>query len=393
MKRGVTDLDVSGKRVFVRVDFNVPLTTEGRIADDSKIRAALPTIDYLLKAGAKVILASHLGRPKGKVVESLKMDPIAKHLGCLLNREVLKLDSCVGEEVERRVRDASQAQVILLENLRFYPGEEANDEEFARGLASLADLYVCDAFGSAHRAHASTVGITRFLPSAVGFLVQKELEALGKILTDPPKPFAIIVGGAKVGDKLGVIRNLLRKVETVMLGGGMANTVLKAKGYAVGRSLVDDAKVEDAKQVLQDAERHGVSILIPRDVVVAEKLEAGAATRVVDVSEVPEGWAIGDIGPKTVEAFSEKIQACRSLFWNGPMGMYEVSAFSEGTKRIAEAIARSGALSVIGGGESVAAVQELGLADEMGHVSTGGGASLEFLEGRELPGIAAIQEK
>ena len=392
MKRSVTDLDVAGKRVFVRVDFNVPLA-DGRVADDSKIRAALPTIDYLLKAGAKVILASHLGRPKGKVVESLRLDPVAESLRTLLNREVFKLDDCAGEEVERRIRDSDLEQVILLENLRFHPGEEANDPEFARSLASLADLYVSDAFGSVHRAHASTVGITRFLPSAAGFLVQKELDALGRILSNPPKPFAIIVGGAKVGDKLGVIKNLLPKVDTVMLGGGMANTVLKAKGWAVGRSLVDDAKIEEARQVLDDAERYGVEVLIPQDVVVAERLEACAAVRVVDISEVPEGWAIGDIGPKTVEAYGARIKASQSVFWNGPMGMYEVAAFSGGTKRIAEAIAQSGALSVIGGGESVAAVQELGLADKMSHVSTGGGASLEFLEGRELPGIAAIPEK
>jgi phosphoglycerate kinase len=388
MKKTIRDIEVEGKRALVRVDFNVPLA-EGSVADDTRIRAALPTVNYLLEHGAKVILMSHLGRPKGKAVEGLRLNPVAERLSELLGRPVRKLDDCVGPEVEAAVGEMSPGDVILLENVRFHSGDESNDPAFGKELASLGDIFVNDAFGAAHRAHASTVGVAEYLPSVAGFLMEKELTFLGQALAAPEHPFVAILGGAKVSDKIGVIDNLLTRVDGLLIGGGMANTFLKAQGYEIGQSLVEDESLDVAREALS---RAGESLALPVDVVVADRFDAEARSKVVAVDQVPEDWAILDIGPETVELFQRKLTGAKTVVWNGPMGVFEFPRFAAGTEAIARILAESGATTIIGGGDSAAAVEQAGLADKMTHISTGGGASLEFLEGKELPGVAALLE-
>lgn len=392
-KQTVRDVDVAGKTVIVRVDFNVPQDKEGNVTDTTRIEAALPTIRYLLERNAKVVLMSHLGRPDGKVVEKLRMAPVARELGRILGQEIKVAPDSVGPEVERMVRDLKPGEVLLLENLRFHPEEEGNDKQFAKQLASLADVYVNDAFGTAHRAHASTAGIAEYLPAVSGFLMEKELAALGGILENPQRPLAAIIGGAKVSTKIKVLQNLLSKVNVLIIGGGMANTFLKAKGVDVGKSLLEEGMLDIARDLVKQAGERGVTIGLPVDVVVADKFEADATSKTVDVNQVPEGWMIMDIGPKTIEEFSNLLKTARTVFWNGPMGVFEMPKFAEGTKAIADILAKSDAISVVGGGDSVAAVEQMGYADRMTHISTGGGASLELIEGRTLPGVAALKDK
>ena len=389
-KKTVRDIDVRGKRVFVRVDFNVPLD-HGRITDDHRIQAALPTIRYLLDHDAIVILASHLGRPKGPDDE-LRMDPIAARLGELLHRSVKKVDDCVGPVVEDQVFALRPGDVVVLENLRFHRDEEANDPAFAHALARLADVYVNDAFGTAHRAHASTVGITQYLPAVAGLLMERELVSLGRVLDRPARPLVVILGGKKVEDKIDVIRNLLRLASTMLIGGGMCYTFLKATGAAIGASLLEAEKLDLARDLLREAAERGVTMVLPVDVVAAQKLEAGAATRIVDARAVPDGWIGVDIGPRTVAAMSAPIGGAATILWNGPMGIFEIPDFAGGTRAVAKAVAESCAESVVGGGDTAAAVEQFGYADKISHVSTGGGATLEFMEGRTLPGVAALQD-
>lgn len=393
MKKTIRDLDVSGKRVFVRVDFNVPLDEAGNVADDTRIKAVLPTLEYLRAQGGMIILASHMGRPDGKVVPELRMDPVAKRLSELLGVPVRKLDDCLGAEVSEAVRQMKPGDVVLLENVRFHPEEKKNDPEFAQELASLADYYVNDAFGSAHRAHASVVGVASLLPAVAGFLMEKELNILGKALENPKRPFVVILGGKKVSDKIGVIRNMLTKVDTLLIGGGMAYTFLKAKGYEVGNSIVDEQNLEFAREMLAEAERRGIRLILPVDVVIAREISADTETRIVDSSAIPEGWQGLDIGPKTAQLFAAEVSRAGLVIWNGPMGVFEVEPFAAGTRTVAEALAKSSAESIIGGGDSAAAVTQMGFADAMTHVSTGGGASLEYLEGKVLPGIAVLHER
>ncbi|MCL7453750.1 MAG: phosphoglycerate kinase [Anaerolineae bacterium] len=389
-KKTIQDVDVRGKRVLVRLDLNVPLQ-EGEVADDTRIQAALPTIRYLLDREASVILCSHLGRPKGQVDDSLKMEPVARRLAELLERPVTKLDDCVGPQVESAVAQAGPGDVILLENTRFHPEEKANDPEFARQLAALAELYVNDAFGSAHRAHASTEGVAHYLPAVAGFLMEKELEFLGRVLASPEHPFVAILGGAKISDKIGVIENLLDRVDVFLIGGGMANTFLKAEDYDVGDSLVEDGSLDVARSLLQQA---GDKLILPVDVTVADRFEAEAFSQVVAAGNVPRGWRILDIGPRTLELFQGHLENARTVVWNGPMGVFEFAKFAQGTEAVARMLANlSGATTVIGGGDSAAAVKRVGLDDKMTHVSTGGGASLEFMEGKTLPGVAALLDK
>ena len=392
-KRTVSDVDVAGKTAVVRVDFNVPLDKQGHVTDATRIEAALPTIRYLLEHNARVVLMSHLGRPDGKVVESMRMAPVARELERLLGQPVKMAPDSVGPEVERLVRDLQPGEVLMLENLRFHPEEEANDPGFAKQLAALGDIYVNDAFGTAHRAHASTEGVAHYLPAVAGFLMQKELDALGGIVENPEHPFAAIIGGAKVSSKIKVLQNLLTKVDILIIGGGMANTFLKAKGYEVGSSLLEPDKVDVAWDLMRQAQDKGVQLGLPIDVVVAQRFEADAPTRVVEVDQVPEGWTIVDIGPRTVEEFRAVLLPARTIFWNGPMGVFEMPRFAAGTKAIAEILSKSDAVTVVGGGDSVAAVEQMGYADRMSHISTGGGASLELIEGRTLPGVAALQDK
>lgn len=391
-KLTVSDLDMGGKRVLVRVDFNVPLQ-DGVVTDDGRIRAALPTIEYLRRQGARVILVSHLGRPKGQVVEELRMAPVARRLSELLGSEVKTVPACVGPEVEQAAASLADGEVLLLENVRFYPGETKNDPDFAKQLAAVADAFVNDAFGAAHRAHASTVGVAELLPAAAGFLIQRELEFLGRALENPEKPFLAVLGGAKVSDKIGVIRNLLPKVDALAIGGGMAYTFLKAQGHEVGQSLVDEERVELAKELMDEARQHDVELLLPVDVVVADRFAEDAARKVVDVTDIPADWQGLDIGPKTRKLFAKQIERARTIVWNGPMGVFEWAPFAEGTEEVAKAMAASGGVTIVGGGDSAAAVAQYGLSDKVSHVSTGGGASLEFLEGKELPGIAALQDR
>jgi phosphoglycerate kinase len=389
-KKTIQDVDVQGKRVLVRVDFNVPLA-EGQVSDDTRIRAALPTLRYLLDHGATLILMSHLGRPKGKVLDEFRMDPVAKRLSDLLERPVIKLDDCVGPEVEHAVRAAKPGDVLLLENTRFQPGETKNDPDLARQMAALADLYVDDAFGSAHRAHASTEGVTHYLPAVAGFLMEKELEYLGGALASPRRPFVAILGGAKISDKIGVIENLLSQVDSLLIGGGMANTFLKADGYDVAESLVEDGSLDKARKLLERGEN---KLALPVDVVVADKFDADAFSQVVAAGNVPAGWRILDVGPRTLELFKERLEGTHTVVWNGPMGVFEFSKFAKGTEAVARMLANlPDATTIIGGGDSAAAVQQAGLADKMSHISTGGGASLEFLEGKTLPGVAALQDR
>ncbi len=389
-KKTVRDVDVQGKRVLVRVDFNVPLDEAGRVTDDTRIRAALPTIQYLREHGARVILASHLGRPKGKVVDSMRLDPAADRLSALLGHPVRKLNATIGPEVREAVMAMRPGDVVMLENLRFHPEEEANDPTFARQLASLADVYVNDAFGTAHRAHASTEGVAHYLPAVAGLLMEREIRFLSQAVQNPERPFVAILGGAKVSDKIGVIENLLPKVDRLLVGGGMANTFLLAMGHEVGDSLVEPDKVDLAKDLLA---RSGGKLVLPVDVVIADAFSAEAERQVVPVDQVPAKWRIMDIGPETVKRFAEALQGARTVVWNGPMGVFEFEPFAAGTIAIAHVVADlPGATTIVGGGDSVAAVEAAGVADRITHISTGGGASLEFLEGRVLPGVAILQD-
>lgn len=388
-KLTIRDIDLKGKRVLTRVDFNVPLA-DGKVADDTRIRAALPTINYMREKGAKVILVTHLGRPKG-VTESLRLDPVASRLG-ELGVSVKKLNDCIGDEVKKAVSEMKEGDVILLENVRFYPEEEKNDPKFAQELASLADIYVNDAFGTAHRAHASTEGVARILPAVAGFLMEKEIKFFSKVLESPERPFVAVLGGAKVSDKIGVIKNLLEKVDVLLIGGGMAYTFLKALGYEVGQSICEVDKLTLAKELLDLAKVKNVEIVLPVDVVIADRFAPDANTKVVPVSQIPTDWQGLDIGPQTREIFAQKVSQAKTIVWNGPLGVFEMPAFSEGTKTVGTAIANTNALKVVGGGETAEAVEKFGLADKMTHVSTGGGASLEFLEGKVLPGVAILDD-
>jgi 3-phosphoglycerate kinase len=391
-KQTIRDVEVTGKHVLVRVDFNVPLDN-GRITDDRRIRESLPTITELRRRGGRVILASHLGRPDGKVVEGLRRDPVARRLGELLGVPVRKLADCVGPDVQRVVAQMRDGDVVLLENLRFHPEEEANDPAFARSLASLADVYVNDAFGTAHRAHASTVGVTRFLPAVAGLLMEKELTYLSRALEDPRRPFVAILGGKKVSDKIGVIRNLLTKADALLIGGAMSYTFLRATGMSVGNSLTEEDKLDLARSLLADAAKRRVTFRLPDDVVAADHFAEDATPRVVPAKAIPPGWMGLDIGPQTSRAYAAVIAGAGTVMWNGPMGVFEFPAFAAGTRAVAEAMAKSKAVTIVGGGDSAAAVQQMGLADRMTHISTGGGASLEFLEGKQLPGVAALLDR
>jgi phosphoglycerate kinase len=401
-KLGIQDLNMDGQRVFMRVDFNVPLSDDGRVTDDTRIRETLPTIEYALRKGARLILASHLGRPKGKTNPKMSLKPAAERLRMLLDEKLGRscnvgfAPDCIGMAAEEMATKLEKGQTLLLENLRFHAEEEANDEKFSRQLAGLADLYVNDAFGTAHRAHASTVGITRFLhQAAAGLLMQKELEYLGKATTKPEKPFVAILGGAKVSDKIEVIQNLLTKVDALLIGGAMAYTFLKAQGKQVGKSLVEDDKIALANELLAEAQSRNVRLLLPLDHVIAEKIDAAAKSSVVKADQgIPDGQIGLDIGPETVAAFTQEIAGAKTIVWNGPMGVFEVAPFAKGTMKIAEAVAANrGATSIVGGGDSVAAVHQSGVADKITHISTGGGASLEFLEGKKLPGVEALTDK
>ncbi len=386
-KKTIRDIDVKGKRVLVRVDFNVPLS-EGTVVDDTRIEAALPTLQYLLDREAALVLCSHLGRPKGVVVDELRMDPVARRLAELLGRPVLKLDDCIGPEVEAAVQAARPGDLILLENTRFHPEETKNDPAFAAKLAALADLYVNDAFGTAHRAHASSEGVAHHLPAVAGLLMERELAFLGSALASPERPYIAILGGAKVSDKIGVIENLLGQVDALLIGGGMANTFLLADGYDVAESLVEEGSLDIARDLMK---RAGDKLILPVDVTVADRFDADAFSQVVTVSGVPPRWRILDIGPRTLELFQERLAGARTIVWNGPMGVFEFPKFAVGTEAVARMLAaQPDATTIIGGGDSVAAVKRAGLEGKMSHISTGGGATLEFLEGKTLPGVAAL---
>jgi phosphoglycerate kinase len=393
-KLTVRDIDVSNKRVLVRADFNVPLDGEtGAITDDSRIQATLPTINYLIDRGARVILCSHLGRPKGKVVEKLRLTIVAQRLSQILGRSVEVAPDSIGAEVEKAVAKLKSGDVLLLENIRFHPEEEANDASFARNLARLADIYVNDAFGASHRAHASVVGVANYLPAVAGLLVEKEIKVLGSILSNPRHPFAELAGGAKVSDKLSVLENTLGKVDCLLIGGGMAATFLKAKSYQVGTSLVENDKIELAAKLMKKEARRGVRLMLPVDVVVAAEVSAESEAKIVPVGEIPPDWRIVDIGPQTISNFSEELRQCKTIFWNGPMGVYEITRFAQGTQAMARLLASLEAITIIGGGSTAEAVTEMKLADKMTFVSTGGGASLRFLSGETLPGVEVLLDK
>ena len=391
-KKTVEDLEVSGKRVLVRCDFNVPLK-DGVITSDKRIVASLPTIKYLLDNNAKVILCSHLGRPKGEVNPEFSLAPVAARLSELLGQEVKMAKDVVGDSAKELSASLKDGEVMLIENVRFHKEETKNDPEFSKQLASLADLYVNDAFGSAHRAHSSTTGVADYLPSACGYLIQKEIAFMGNALANPKRPLVAILGGAKVSDKIGVITNLLDKCDTIIIGGGMAYTFMKSLGYQIGNSLLEEDRIDDAKKMMETAKEKGVKFLIPVDNMVGNEYDPNTESMVIDSDTIPDGWMGLDIGPKTQAIFSDAIKGSGTVIWNGPMGVSEWDNFAQGTIAVAKAVAESGAISIIGGGDSAAAVQKLGFADKMSHISTGGGASLEFLEGKELPGIAAIDEK
>ncbi len=395
-KKTIRDIDVTGRHVLVRVDFNVPLDDQQHITDDTRIRAALPTIEYLLNNGTAVILMSHLGRPKGTVVESMRLTPIARRLSELLQRPVQMTDDSVGPQVESQAKALQPGQVLLLENLRFHKEEEKNNEDFAHQLASLGGLYVNDAFGTSHRAHASTEGVTHFLPGVSGFLMEKEINYLGAALEDPQRPLLAIIGGAKVSDKIAVLERLIALADGILIGGGMANTFLKAQGYEIGDSLFEESKLNVARDLLQKAEQKGMEFVLPPDVAIADRFAADAAHKVVAGDQVPTGWRILDIGPASIERFRQALTPAKTIVWNGTLGVAEFPEFARGTNAIIDILierTREGATTIIGGGDSAAAVEQAGAADKMSHVSTGGGASLEFLEGRVLPGVAALQDK
>ena len=388
-KKTVRDIDVKGKRVLVRVDFNVPIK-EGKVTDDTRIRAALPTIEYLLQQGAAVILFSHLGRPKNGPDPKYSMKPVADYLANLVKAPVKFSEEAAGDKAEAAAKSLKPGEILVLENTRFYPGEEKNDQGLAQQFASLADIFVMDAFGSAHRAHSSTEGVARYLPAVAGFLMEKEIQYLGQAISDPKRPFVAILGGAKISDKIGVIRNLLTKSDAILIGGAMANTFFAAQGYPMGDSLVEKDVLDLAKELLKEG---GTKIRLPVDVLIANSMDENAETKVMSVGEIPAGWRILDVGPETVENFGKVIKGAKTVVWNGPMGMFEVPAFSKGTFGVAKAVADSQATSIVGGGDSAAAIQQSGLADKITHISTGGGASLEMLEGIALPGVAALQDK
>lgn len=393
MKKTIKDIDLKGKRVLMRVDFNVPLDGELDITDDIRIRAALPTIKYAIDKGAKVILMSHLGRPDGKVADSMRLDPVAKRLEALLGKKVIKTDDCIGEKAKKTVAAMKPGDIVLLENLRFHAEEEKNDPEFAKELAGLADVFVNDAFGTAHRAHASTEGVTKYLPSVAGFLLEKEIQYLGSAVDNPKRPFIAILGGAKVKDKIKVIDNLLNKVDALLIGGGMAYTFLKADGKTIGSSKLDKEGFDTARSAIDKAAKKKIPLLLPVDNVIADKFDANADTKLVG-EDIPDGWMGLDIGPKTIKLFEDKLKDAKTVVWNGPLGVFEMDKFSKGTETIARFLAGlKGAITIIGGGDTAAAMLKFKVEDKMTHISTGGGASLEYLEGRGLPGIDALQDK
>ncbi|MGE7916357.1 phosphoglycerate kinase [Lysinibacillus xylanilyticus] len=391
-KKTMKDIDVKGKRVFVRVDFNVPMA-DGVITDETRIRAAIPTIEYLVEQGAKVILASHLGRPKGEVKEDMRLTAVGVRLAELMAKPVTKLDESIGQAVEEAVANMQNGDMILLENVRFHAGEEKNDPALAEQFAKLADVYVNDAFGAAHRAHASTEGIAKHIPAVSGFLMQKELDVLGKALSNPERPFTAIIGGAKVKDKIGVIESLLEKVDHLIIGGGLSFTFIKAQGYDIGKSLLEEDKIDLAKSFIEKAKAKGVQLHMPVDAVVANEFSKDAETQIVGVDAIPADWMGLDIGPKTAANYAEVIKNSKLIIWNGPMGVFEMDKFASGTKTVADAMATTTGYTVIGGGDSAAAVEKFEVADKMDHISTGGGASLELMEGKELPGIVALNDK
>jgi len=391
-KQAMSDVALQGKRVFCRVDFNVPME-DGSITDDTRIRAVLPTINYLIEQGAKVILASHMGRPKGEVKEELRLTKVGEHLAKLLDKPVKKLDESIGSAVENTVSEMKDGDIILLENVRFHAGEEKNDAELAKSFAKLADVYVNDAFGAAHRAHATTEGIAKLLPAVSGLLMEKELDVLGKAMADPKRPFTAIIGGAKVKDKIGVIEHLLDKVDNILIGGGLSYTFTKSQGHGIGTSLLEEDKMDLARGFIEKAKEKGVSFYLPVDVVVADDFSKDANTKVVDINQIPSDWMGLDIGPKTRELYSEVIKNSQLIIWNGPMGVFEMDAFAEGTKAVANAMAETAGYTVIGGGDSAAAVEKFDVGEKMDHISTGGGASLEFMEGKDLPGVSALNDK
>lgn len=391
-KKTIEDIDVKGKKCIVRCDFNVPVK-DGVITDDKRIREALKTVKYLKNQGAKIILCSHMGRPKGEFNMKYSLAPVAERISQLMDCPVIMAKDVIGEDAKSKTADLKDGEILLLENLRFHKEEEKNDPDFAKALADFADIYVNDAFGTAHRAHASTAGIAAYLPAVCGYLIQKEIDIMGKALNDPARPFVAILGGAKVSDKIGVIENLIDKVDSLIIGGGMAYTFIKAMGNNVGNSLLEEDKIQLAKELMQKAADKNVSFLLPVDTAINDKFENNPEYKVVDINAIPDGYMGLDIGPKSVALFSDAIKNAATVVWNGPMGVFEFEAFAKGTKEIAKAVAESGAVSIIGGGDSAAAVEQLGFADKMTHISTGGGASLEFLEGLELPGIAALNDK
>jgi phosphoglycerate kinase len=387
-KKTVEDIDVGGKRVLVRVDFNVPIE-DGKVADDTRMEAAMPTINYLLDQGAALILCSHLGRPKGQVDPALSLKPVAEHLDKMIDVPVSFAEDCIGPEAESAAKALQPGQILVLENTRFHAGEKANDPDMARQLASLADVFVNDAFGTAHRAHASNVGVTDYLPTAAGYLIEKEIEYLGNALENPERPFVAILGGAKISGKIEAISSLLEKADQILIGGGIANTFFKAKGYSLGDSLVEDDALDIAEALL---EKGGDVLHLPVDVVIADKFDAEAESKTMDVGDVPDGWQILDLGPKTVEMYADIVAQAKTVAWNGPLGVFEFEKFAQGTFGVAQAVADSPAVSIIGGGESAAAIRKSGLTGKVSHVSTGGGASLQMLEGKELPGLAAVED-
>ena len=392
-KKTVKDIDLKGKKVLARCDFNVPMDEEKNITDNTRIVAALPTIKYLLEENCAVILCSHLGRPKGEFKKEFSLKPVAKELSRLLDKEVIMAEDVVGEDAMSKAKELKQGQILLLENVRFHREETDNDEEFSKKLASMAEIYVNDAFGTAHRAHASTEGVTKFLPAVAGFLIEKELKFLGNAVSNPVRPFVAILGGAKVSDKIGVIDSLLEKVDTLMIGGGMAYTFFKAQGYGVGNSLCELDKLDLAKSLMEKAKEKNVKLMLPVDTVVGKEFKEDTESKTVAWTEIPDGWEGFDIGEKTIEMFKEELKTAKTVVWNGPLGLFEFKQFAKGTNEIAKVLASLDATTIIGGGDSAAAVKKAGLQDKMTHISTGGGASLEFLEGKKLPGIECLQDK